>query len=186
MFALGEVGPGRPGHALTRTSISGVSKVGALSSCWVSPSDHRYYDPVGLPLSSVQLHHWLIRPVFADKAGKTGLSCSESSRAYVPLPIPRKDSTKGMSGTPGGRMLPSPRCERLGSSVVSVTRLQDSRLVALRPTRLLPPKRLLTPRSARRLSTTNRGLLPGSPAITRVGLAPTGLIQLPGRTTNPA
>ena len=55
------------------------------------------------------------------------------------------------------------------------------RLVALRPTRLLPPKRLLTPRSARHLSATNRGLLPGSPAITRTGLSPAGLVQLPGR-----
>jgi len=54
--------------------------------------------------------------------------------------------------------------------------------VALRPAHLLPPKRLLTPRSARRLSATNRGLLPGFPALTRVGLAPTGLVQLPGRT----
>jgi hypothetical protein len=26
----------------------------------------------------------------------------------VPLPVPRKDSTKGMSGSPVGRMLPSP------------------------------------------------------------------------------
>jgi len=60
--------------------------------------------------------------------------------------------------------------------------LQGSRLVALRPARLLPPKRLLTPRSDRRLSTTIRGLLPGSPAITRVGLALTGLVQLSGRT----
>jgi hypothetical protein len=54
--------------------------------------------------------------------------------------------------------------------------------VALRPARLLPPKRLLTPRSARCLSATNRGLLPGFPAITRVGLTPTGLVQLSGRT----
>ena len=53
--------------------------------------------------------------------------------------------------------------------------------MALRPARLLPPKRLLTPRSARRLSATNRGLLPGAPAITRVGLAPTGLVQPSGR-----
>ena len=52
----------------------------------------------------------------------------------------------------------------------------------LRPARLLPPKRLLTPRSARRLSTTNRGLLPGSPATTRTGLSPAGLVQLSGRT----
>jgi len=53
--------------------------------------------------------------------------------------------------------------------------------VALRPARLLPPKRLSTPRSARRLSTTDRGLLPGSPAITRTGLPPAGLVQFPGR-----
>jgi hypothetical protein len=53
--------------------------------------------------------------------------------------------------------------------------------VALRPARLLPPKRLLTPRSARCLSTTNRGLLPGAPAITRAGLAPAGLVQFSGR-----
>ncbi|HEY5272661.1 MAG TPA: hypothetical protein VIJ34_05440, partial [Acidimicrobiales bacterium] len=45
----------------------------------------------------------------------------------------------------------------------------------------LPPKRLLTPRSARRLSAANWGLLLGSPAITQVGLAPTGLVQLSGR-----
>jgi len=80
-------------------------------------------------------------------------------------------------------MLPSPRHERLGSPVVSLTRLQDSCLVALRPARLLPPKRLLTPRSARRLSATNRGLLPGAPAITRAGLAPAGLVQFSGRNT---
>jgi hypothetical protein len=57
--------------------------------------------------------------------------------------------------------------------------------MALRPARLLPPKRLSTPRSARRLSTTNRGLLPGSPAITQAGLTPAGLVQLSGRTMPP-
>jgi len=57
--------------------------------------------------------------------------------------------------------------------------------VDLRPARLLPPKRLLTPRSARDLSITNRGLLPGSPAITRTGLSPAGLVQFPGRNMEP-
>jgi hypothetical protein len=56
--------------------------------------------------------------------------------------------------------------------------------VALRPARLLPPKRLSTPRSARRLSATNRGLLPGAPAITRTGLSPVGMVQFPGRNTS--
>ena len=52
----------------------------------------------------------------------------------------------------------------------------------LRPVRLLPPKRLSTSRSARRVSPTSWGLLPGAPVPTRVGLAPTGLVQLSGRT----
>ena len=37
------------------------------------------------------------------------------------------------------------------------------------------------PRSARHLSTTNRGLLPGAPALTGTGLPPASLIQLPRR-----
>src|SRR5689334_12139462 len=53
----------------------------------------------------------------------------------------------------------------------------------LRPARLLPPKRHLTPRSARRLSTTNRGLLPGAPVPTRTGLSPVSLDQLSGHNT---
>lgn len=43
--------------------------------------------PVGLPLRSARFHHWFIRAVLADKAGKTGLSCSEPNRAYVPFPV---------------------------------------------------------------------------------------------------
>ena len=51
---------------------------------------------------------------------------------------------------------------------------------------LLPPKRLSTPRSARRISPTNRGLLSGAPVLTRTGLSPAGLDQLAGRNTHPA
>jgi len=63
---------------------------------------------------------------------------------------------------------------------VSVTRLQSS--LTLRPVILLPPKRLLTPRSARQISPTNRGLLLSVPVPTQTGLTPAGLIQLAGRT----
>src|SRR5580658_8013097 len=99
MLPLGVVGPGGPGHALALTSISDVTEVGVLPSRRVPPGDQRYYDPVGLPLASARLHHWLIRAVFADEAGKTGLSCPEPHRAYVPLPVPRGDPTMGISGT---------------------------------------------------------------------------------------
>jgi hypothetical protein len=53
--------------------------------------------------------------------------------------------------------------------------------VAVRPAILLPPKRLSTPRSARHLSTTDRGLLLGAPVPTQAGLTPAGLVQLAGR-----
>jgi hypothetical protein len=99
MLPLGVVGLGGPSHALTLTHSTGLTEVGALPSRRVPPGDQRYYDPVGLPLASVGLHHWLIPTVFADKAGQTGLSCSKPNRAYVPLPVPRGDPTKGISGT---------------------------------------------------------------------------------------
>ncbi|BBX75819.1 hypothetical protein MSHI_37250 [Mycobacterium shinjukuense] len=46
---------------------------------------------------------------------------------------------------------------------------------------LAPSKRLLTPRSARRVSTTNRGLLPGARVPTGTGLPPASPVQLSGR-----
>jgi hypothetical protein len=105
---LGVDGRSGPRHALARSSVPGVTEVGALPSCRVAPGDRQYYGPVGLPLASVEFHHWLIPTVFADEAGKTGLSCSEPPRAYVPLPVPRRDQVVGMSGTPVHPMLPSP------------------------------------------------------------------------------
>lgn len=64
-----------------------------------------------------------------------------------------------------------------------LTKLQDSCLVAPRPARLLSPKRLLTPRIASQISPTDPGLLLDFPAMIQSGLAPAGLVQLPGRNT---
>src|SRR5579872_3852753 len=99
MLPLGVVGLGGPSHALTLTCIPNMTEVGVPP--WYAGNLHppRYDDPVGLPLHSARFHHWLIRPVFADKAVKTGLSCSDRNRAYVALPLPRGDPTKGISGT---------------------------------------------------------------------------------------
>src|ERR671932_438494 len=108
MAALGVVGRGGPRHALALTSVAGVTEVGALPSRRVHPGDQRYYDPVGLPLRSARLHHWLIRAVFADEAAQTGLSCPGPDRACVPLPLPRRDPTRACPLAPVGRMLPSP------------------------------------------------------------------------------
>src|ERR1700685_502827 len=106
--ALGVVVRSRPRHALVRSTLPSVTEVGVLPSYRVHPGDRQYYDPVGLPLHSGRFHHWLIRPVFADEAVETGLSCSEHDRAYVPLLVPRRDRAVGMSGTPVHPMLPSP------------------------------------------------------------------------------
>src|SRR5256885_9370116 len=92
---------GGPRHALALTPIPDVTEVGAL------PTSRWYYDPVGLPLRSARLHHWLIRTVFADEAAQTGLSCSDPDRARVPLPLPRRDSTRACPNA-SRRVLPSP------------------------------------------------------------------------------
>ena len=107
-LTLGEIVRSDPRHALTLTHSTNLTEAGALPSRRVPPGDHRYYDPVGLPLTSAGLHHWLIPTVFADKAGQTGLSCSKRNHAYVPLPVPRKDQMVGMSGTPVHPISPSP------------------------------------------------------------------------------
>src|SRR2546426_12298012 len=108
MTALGVIGPGGPGHALALTPISSVTEVGALPSRRVPHGDPRYYDPVGLPLRSARLHHWLIRAVFADKAAQTGLSCSVTKPCVRAAPRTPEGPDGGMSGTPIPRMLPSP------------------------------------------------------------------------------
>ena len=99
LLTLEVVGLSGPSHAPTLTCIPGVTEAGALPWCPGRLHPPRYYDPVGLPLTSAGLHHWLIPTVFADKAGQTGLSCSDPTLAYVPLPIPRGDPTKSISGT---------------------------------------------------------------------------------------
>src|SRR2546430_1277493 len=85
------IGPGGPGHALALTSSSSVTKVRALPSLDAFERRFPYYDPVGLPLCSVRFHHRLIRPVFADEAAQTGLSCPGPDLEHVPIPLPRRD-----------------------------------------------------------------------------------------------
>ena len=157
-----------------------MTEVGALPRRPVAPAG-RYYDPVGLPLHFAGLHHRLMPAVVADKAVQTGLSTSRPDRARVPLPVPRRDPMPAI-GRPGmGRRLR----RDISGSAPSLFLCRGCRTwpVDLRPACLLPPKRLSTPRSARRVSPTSWGLLPGAPTLTRAGLAPAGLVQLGGRNT---
>ena len=88
----GVVGPGGPGHALTLTSTTSTTEVGALPSRRVMlHADHRYYDPVGLPLPSARLHHRLIRAVFARRRPGRRVS-----------PVPHQTVITCRSPYPGG------------------------------------------------------------------------------------
>jgi hypothetical protein len=155
-------------------------KVRALPSRRVMlHADHRYYDPLGLPLPSARFHHRLIPAVFARR--RPGRRASpvpaQTVRAcHPPYPGGTRQADPGTG--PDGHGL---RRDMSGSAPpLFLCRGCKVRLM-LRPARLLPPKRLLTPRSARRLSTANRGLLPGAPVPTRTGLSPVSLDQLSGR-----
>ena len=137
--------------------------------------------PPRTPAALQGIHHRLIPLAFARR---------RLSRRASPVPnqtvctcrSPYPGRTRRADPGPGlDRHGPSPRHERLGSSVIRLTRLQDSHLTALRPAHLLPPKRLSTPRLTRRLSTTSRGLLPGAPVPTGAGLPPASPVQLAGR-----
>src|SRR6202162_340325 len=86
----GVTGSERPDHALTLTLGARAIKAGVLRY-WrvVLHADPHYYDPLGLPLPSARLRHRLIRTVFADEAGQTGLPCSvirPYARASLPTP----------------------------------------------------------------------------------------------------
>ena len=174
-------GPGGPGHALTRTSARqrDQSRGPSLPARCVH-ADHGTTTPSDSRCPPLDFTIGLYERSLPDEAGQTGLSCSGPDHAHVPLPIPRRDPASSRPGTgPAGRGL---RRDMSGSAP-SLFLCRGCRIrVMLRPARLLPPKRLSTPRSARRVSPTDRGLLPGAPVPTRVGLAPTGLVQLSGRT----
>jgi hypothetical protein len=81
-----------------RTSLATTTEVRALRSRRVLlHADPHYYGPLGLPLPSARLHHRLIRAVFADEAGQTGLPCSLT-----------RPCARATSPTPRGPTLPTP------------------------------------------------------------------------------
>ena len=142
-------------------------------------TDRRYYDPLGLPLPSPGFHHRLIPAVFARR--RPGRRAS---------PVPDQTMRACRSPYPGGTRQADPGAgparrglhRDMSGSAPPLFLCRGCRIrFMLRPARLLPPQRLLTPRSAHQVSPTGWGLLPGAPVPTRAGLPPAGLIQLPGR-----
>ena len=70
--------------------------------------------------------------VAPTRAVQTGLSCSVPLRVHVLRPVPRRDLPRVFLRTEARETWPSPRHERLGSRVVTVSRLQASLDVAAR------------------------------------------------------
>ena len=101
---IGMVGPQQMhGQALTLASYTGAIKVGVLGSQRVVlHADLNYYDPVGLPLASARFRLRLIRAVFADEAGQTGLPrsvirpCARAS-LHTPQEPAAPDSEMGLA-----------------------------------------------------------------------------------------
>src|ERR1700681_1237564 len=68
----------------------------------------------------------------ATTAAQTGLSCSVRLRARVLRPLPRRDLLRVCRRIQAQQTWPSPRYDRLGSRVVTLSRLQASRHVSAR------------------------------------------------------
>jgi hypothetical protein len=92
------------------------------------------------------------------------LHSSSKPRTYPQLAQVRSEACRGFPGRKS-RQTPVRRTVRAGQELVEVRQAASRAKL----------------RSARRLSATDRGLLPGVPAFTRAGLAPAGLVQFSGR-----
>ena len=108
-------------------------------------------------------------------AVQTGLSCSAPLLVRVLRPLPRRDPT--LPPNPERRMLPSPRHDRLGSRIVTLSRLQASLHVAAR---VLAPRCSALAAWRAFDAPLGREGLPSSP-----GACYPALRRLPGRDLHP-
>lgn len=163
---------------------SGTTKAGLLPSSGLVGRRRRYYEPLGLPPSTVPLRHRLIGTAFARR-GPPGRVSPVPYQAVPTCPPPYPVGVLHPSGSRGCSLLPSPWHERLGHPSLSgsyVTRLQGSpfdwaRQLASLPAALRPPKGFRHPAWTTQLSPIIRDLLHGAPALTVTGLSPASLIQ---------
>lgn len=118
-----------------------MTKAGFLPSDGLLDRRHRYYEPLGLPPSTIPLHHRLIGNAFARR-GPPGRVSPVPFQTVWTCPPPYPVDVLHPSGSHGCSLLPSSCHERLGHpslSVVYVTRLQGSLHVG--PINLLPSKK---------------------------------------------
>ena len=103
-----------------------MTKAGSLPSTCLVDSFPRYYEPLGLPPSTIPFRRRLIGIACADVAAGTGLSCSALNCVDVPSSVPRRRPAPSESRC---SLLPSPWHERLGHLSLSgayVSGLQGS------------------------------------------------------------
>ena len=170
----GVIGTGRAGHALARACAANVTTAGTLRSPRVVRREaHHYYGPLGHPLRTARFRDRLIRVARPRPGPRRRASRVPSFSVHACCaPYPAETSRADAPGL-GREAWPSPRHDRLGSRVVTVTRLQASLHVAAR----VPASSVEapdTPLEPPALSTDARGLLLGAPGLTETGLAPAG------------
>ena len=126
---------------------TGTTKAGSLPSSGLLDRRRRYYEPLGLPPSTIPFRHRLIGTAFARR-GPPGRVSPVPYQAVLTCPPPYPVGVLHPSGSHGCSLLPSPWHERLGHPSLSgsyVTRLQGSlrcwaRQLASLPETLRPPK----------------------------------------------
>ena len=120
---------------------TGTTKAGSLPSSGLVDRRQRYYEPLGLPPSTIPFRHRLIGTAFARR-GPPGRVSPVPYQAVFTCPPPYPVGVLHPSGSHGCSLLPSPWHERLGHPSLSgsyVTRLQGSLYVG--PANLLPSQR---------------------------------------------
>jgi hypothetical protein len=145
----GGVGSGPAGHALARPCVPDLTTAGALPSRRVvRRDDSRYYDPLGRPLCRARFRRWLIRVALPRPGLRRRASRVPSVSVHAccaPYPAETHCACPGMVRSRHGL-----HRDMIGSAL-GLYLCRGCRLhVRLRPACLLPPKRLLTPRSGHR------------------------------------
>src|SRR3954470_20476908 len=123
-----------------------TTKAGPLPSFGLVGRRQQYYEPLGLPPSTIPLRHRLIGTAFARR-GPPGRVSPVPYQAVLTCPPPYPVDVLHPSGSRGCSLLPSPWNEKLGHPSLSgfhVTRLQGSpfdwaRQLATHPATLRPP-----------------------------------------------
>ena len=164
---------------------SGTTKAGSLPSSGFVGRRRQYYEPLGLPPSTIPFRRRLIGTAFARR-GPPGRVSPVPYQAVFTCPPPYPAGVLHRSGPHGCSLLPSPWHERLGLPIPFRVLMSRGCKVHLSigPANLLPSQRSYdrlrafdAPLGQSSSHQIIWSLLRGAPALTAAGLSPASLIQ---------